>query len=98
MPTENRNCIRCGDAFKKGSKYCASCGAPVVNRCCDAGTILNDPCGNECGPQEAFCPKCGSSTTFQRAGLLPSVYSENKLLEEDELAETNWFNHRFFTM
>lgn len=96
MPAEEHNCVRCGSAVTKGSSYCASCGTPFKNRCCDIGTLLGDPCGNVCGPQDAFCPKCGSITTFVKAGLLHTPYYENKMLQEDELEEMNWFSHRFF--
>ncbi len=96
MPAKDQNCVRCGYSFNKGSSYCASCGAPVINRCCDTGTLLDDPCDNVCGPQDVFCPKCGSATTFVKAGLLHTPYYENKVLQEDELAEMNWFSHRFF--
>jgi RNA polymerase subunit RPABC4/transcription elongation factor Spt4 len=93
---EAKACIRCGTGYEKGQRYCSFCGAPVVNRCTDPGDLLGDPCGNVCKEDQAFCPKCGSITAFNKAGLLHSPYRENKALYVDELAEMNWFSHPFF--
>ena len=97
MADENRACLRCGAIFKEGSSYCARCGAPVVNRCTDQGDLLNDPCGHVCGFQDAFCSKCGSETTFKRAGLIRSPWTENKALYQNHLDDMKWLLHPFFT-
>lgn len=93
---EAKTCLRCGSEFKKDQQYCTYCGSPVVNRCCDPGTILRDPCTNVCDSHDLFCPKCGSKTAFYKAGILSAPYEENKVLEEDEFAEMDFFHHKFF--
>jgi len=94
---DNKTCLRCGAVFEEGSHYCTRCGAPVVNRCTDPGDLLNDPCGHICGFQDAFCSKCGSETTFKKAGLIHSPYTENKVLYKNNLDDMNWLLHPFFT-
>ncbi|WP_274363483.1 hypothetical protein [Paenibacillus thermotolerans] len=89
-------CLRCGYEPDKKDQYCVACGAPVVNRCMDEGGLLNEPCNNVCGPNAAFCPKCGCKTAFNKAGLVPSPYPENQVLARDETQEMNLFSHRFF--
>lgn len=93
---ESNHCIRCGSDFKKGQLYCVDCGSPVVNRCCDPGDLLREPCGNVCGRNESFCPKCGSQTIFHKVGFLTSPYVENKVLTTDELSDMQVFFHKFF--
>ncbi|KIL37353.1 hypothetical protein SD71_01360 [Cohnella kolymensis] len=101
MASDNKekpgNCIRCGYSYKKGSQYCAECGAPVVNKCLDEGDLLRDPCGCVNGEDAAFCSQCGCATAFNRAGLVTSPYPENKVLQTDEMGEMKWFYHPFFS-
>lgn len=93
---EKRYCIQCGYRYKKGSQYCVECGAPVVNKCLDEGDLLRDPCGYINGEDAAFCSQCGCITAFNKAGLRPSPFQENRVLQTDEMSEWKWFSHPFF--
>jgi hypothetical protein len=93
---EKGSCIRCGYRYSKGSQYCVECGAPVVNRCLDEGDLLRDPCDCVNGDDASFCKNCGCITAFNKAGLRPSPFQENKVLQEDEMSEVKWFSHPFF--
>ena len=91
-----QSCLRCGAQYGKGEAYCGNCGAPVVNRCLYQGSLLGEPCGYVNPPGARYCVKCGSQTAYHKAGLLHSTYPENKALEVDEMADMDWFDHKFF--
>lgn len=60
-------CPACGSTRSlRGGRFCADCGMPLQN-CCTAGGKK----AHACGPEDRYCPACGSPTLFFRAGILP---------------------------
>ncbi|MDO8670785.1 MAG: RDD family protein [Dehalococcoidia bacterium] len=49
------NCSSCGAELDPGTRFCASCGAPVVT------SQFCVQCGNEIGANVVFCPGCGAN-------------------------------------
>ena len=47
-------CKNCGNAMKKGAKFCPECGEKVLQ----SDTVICPECGKEV-PQGKFCPECG---------------------------------------
>src|SRR5689334_19039915 len=53
------NCPSCGAGNPDGKRFCADCGAPLLNRCL--------VCGAETLPGKRFCGDCGSPLTMPSA-------------------------------
>jgi uncharacterized membrane protein YvbJ len=46
---------KCGSDNREGRKFCARCGAPLINAC--------PKCGAANQPDERFCEECGAALT-----------------------------------
>lgn len=88
-------CVRCGYRPDEKDRYCIQCGAPLQNKCTNDGGLLGDPCNQINLPHAAFCSKCGAPTLFKQKGLIPSIYPDQHM-EQDEWAEISLFSRRFF--
>lgn len=90
------HCFHCNYKAKEKDKYCTNCGAPLTNRCTNDGGPFGDPCKKVNEKSAVFCAECGSYTTFYKAGMLNTLYSDNKRFETNDLNDFMHFDHHFF--
>lgn len=71
---EKKRCLNCESIVElyDGVEYCKYCGIPVVNTCSNYNceSILED--------DAAFCPFCGSKSTFNNAGVVKPMTNRFK--------------------
>lgn len=90
-------CFRCQHLPGEKDKFCVRCGAPLKNTCTNRGGLLGEPCKKINPPQAVFCASCGAYTTFYKAGILTSPYTESNLVHnEEDLEEMQDLSHYFF--
>jgi hypothetical protein len=79
-----KNCLNCKHEItdlKEDHLFCTDCGFPIRNECtgtsnfCDGysnGPLLHNFEEDEyiLNPEDAFCPKCGTESLFNKRGLI----------------------------